>query len=91
MCEQGHLWKPLAHHVLMATRHPRGAVRLASLHTLHQLFVEVGEEFLVLLPECLPFLSELLEDESSDVADLTSKVVRYIEELSGEKLDQYLQ
>ena len=85
------LWKPLAHHVLMATRHSRWSVRLASLHTLHQLFIEVGEEFLVLLPECLPFLSELLEDESSDVADLTSKVVRYIEELSGEKLDQYLQ
>ena len=85
------LWKPLTHHVLMATRHTRSAVRLAALHTLHTLFVEVGEEFLVLLPECLPFLSELMEDDSSDVCDCTSKVVRYIEELSGEKLDQYLQ
>jgi hypothetical protein len=84
------LWKPLNHQVLMATRNPAPMVRLAALKTLHKLFVEVGEEYLILLPECLPFLSELMEDDASDVIDLTSEVVRYIEELSGEKLSQYL-
>ena len=53
--------------------------------------LQVGEEYLILLPECLPFLSELMEDDSSDVIDLTSEIIRYIEELSGEKLTQYLQ
>jgi hypothetical protein len=33
---------------------------------LHILFSdEMGEEYLVLLFECLPFLSELMEDEAS--------------------------
>lgn len=45
----------------------------------------------MLLPECLPFLSELLEDDATDVTAQTGELVRYIEELSGEKLDAYLQ
>lgn len=51
----------------------------------------MGEEYLLLLPECLPFLSELLEDDASDVTSQTGELIRYIEELSGEKLDAYLQ
>ena len=44
-----------------------------------------------MLPECIPFLSELLEDESDKVVSLAGEVIRYIEDLSGEKLDSYLQ
>lgn len=85
------LWKPLNQKVLMLTRDKRKIVRLIALKTLHKLFIEVGEEYILLLPECLPFLSELMEDDSSDVAACTGEVVRYIEDLSGEKLDSYLQ
>ena len=46
---------------------------------------------MVLLPECLPFLSELMEDASPEVVELTAETIRFIEELSGEKLDEYLQ
>lgn len=44
----------------------------------------------MLLPECLPYLSELLEDEDADVVSLANTVIRSIEDLSGEKLDPYL-
>ncbi len=55
------LWKALANAVLMKTRSRRAGVRVAALVSLRQCFEVVGEEFLNLLPECLPFLSELLE------------------------------
>ena len=55
------LWKALASAVLMRTRSKRAGVRVAALVSLRQCFEVVGEEFLSLLPECLPFLSELLE------------------------------
>jgi len=84
------LWKPLTHRVLMLTRSASSAVRIAALKTIHKLFTEVGEDFLLLLPECLPFLSELLEDDVLEVANLTGTVIRYIEELSGEKLEHYI-
>lgn len=55
------LWKAIANAVLMRTRSKRAGVRVAALVSLRQCFQVVGEEFLALLPECLPFLSELLE------------------------------
>ena len=55
------------------------------------MFIQAGEEYLLLLPECLPFFAELLEDEAEDVSTLAASVVRDAEELSGESLDSYLQ
>lgn len=52
---------------------------------------QAADEYLTLLPECLPFLSELMEDSSRDVVAGTSEAIKFIEELSGEKLDSYLQ
>ena len=43
------------------------------------------------MPECLPFLSELMEDSHRDVVAAAAETIRFIEELSGEKLDEYLQ
>ena len=84
------LWKPMNRKILMLLRDKKKAVRIAALKTIHGLFSKVGEEYLLLLPECLPFLSESLEDDALDVAALTQEVVKYIEELSGEKLENYL-
>lgn len=55
------LWKALVNAVLMKTRSGKVGVRVAALVSLRHCFEVVGEEFLALLPECLPFLSELLE------------------------------
>jgi U3 small nucleolar RNA-associated protein 10 len=79
------------HALLLMTRDKRRVVRVATIKALHRLFVEVGEEYLILLPECLPFISELLEDSASDVNAATTELVRYIEDISGENLDTYLQ
>ncbi|KAJ1437166.1 hypothetical protein B484DRAFT_303359, partial [Ochromonadaceae sp. CCMP2298] len=84
------LWKPMSNKILLLTRDKRKAVRIAAVRVVHRLFSEVGEEYLMLLPECLPFLSELMEDNSQDVVKATAEAVRFIEELSGEKLDEYL-
>ena len=51
---------------------------------------QIGEEYLILLPECLPFLSELQEDDSEDIALYAGQVIRYIENISGETLEDYL-
>ncbi len=84
-------WKGMNHKILLLTRDKRKVVRIVAVKALHKLFIEVGDEYLLLLPECLPYLSELLEDDTIEIAQLTQEVIRYIEELSGEKLDSYLQ
>lgn len=85
------LWKPLNHKLLMMTREKNRHMRIAAIKTIHQLFQEVGEEYLLLLPECLPFISELVEDDDETVLNLTAEMVKFIENISGESLDQYFQ
>lgn len=85
------LWKPMNHAILMLSRDKKRAVRVVCVKALHHLFSNVGEEYLIMLPECLPFLSELLEDSNPAVSAATSELVRYVEDVSGESLDNYLQ
>lgn len=55
-----------------------------------QLVGRLSEEYLALLPETLPFLAELLEDAELAVEAGAQALVRQLETLSGEPLDQYL-
>jgi len=84
------LWKPMNHHLLMKTREKEWQGRRAALLSLHECFVVVGEEYLVMLPESISFLSELLEDDVTEVEKCARRTVKFIEELSGESLDSYL-
>jgi hypothetical protein len=84
------LWKPLNHQVLLSTRDSSPSVRLAALHALHNCFEMVGEEYLVMLPESLSFLSELLEDSDPTVEAKCREILKFVEGLSGEDLDTYL-
>jgi U3 small nucleolar RNA-associated protein 10 len=84
------LWKPLVNAVLMKTRHSSSAIRLGAIQVLQKCFVIVGEEFLVLIPECLPFLSELMEDASQPVEQATRTLIKYIEDVLGESVESYL-
>ena len=85
------LWKPLNHSVLQACSHEnRSEVRKAGLSCLLELIRSLGEEYMVLLPECLPVLSELLEDGDEEVAGLAQECVNVSEELLGESLQDSL-
>lgn len=84
------LWKRLNHSTLMMTRHASARVRRVAVEVVSQLVDRLREEYLVLLPEALPFLSELLEDADAAVAARVRNVILQLEEISGEKLDEYL-
>eukprot|EP00903_Cladosiphon_okamuranus_P012984 g12116.t2 len=75
------LWKAMANAVLMKTRSKRAGVRVAALVSLRQCFEVIGEEFLALLPECLPFLSELLEDGHPETKMMANRA--HDEEMEG--------
>ena len=56
-------WKPLNHQILMHTRNENPLIRLVALKVLNELYERLGEEMLVLFPETIPFLAELMEGE----------------------------
>lgn len=85
------LWKPLNHQILLMTRNEIPSIKIAAISVLRNLFEEIGVDYLQLLPECLPFISELMEDDDKNVITAVNKAISCIEEVSGESFDSILQ
>ena len=64
-------------------------MRLAALEVLSEIVRKLGEDFLPLLPETVPFLAELLEDEEETVEAACQNAVQELEEILGEPIKKY--
>lgn len=84
------LWKSLNHEVLMQTRSEKVRARILGLRIVKHLLNNLKEEYLVYLPETIPFLGELLEDLELPVKSLVQEILKEMESMSGESLRQYL-
>ncbi|KAI9665265.1 MAG: snoRNA-binding rRNA-processing protein utp10 [Trizodia sp. TS-e1964] len=67
-----------------------GATRLAAVQTQHALTHRLGEEWLGMLPEMLPGIAEVLEDEDEAVEEAARAWVVEVEAILGEKLSGLL-
>lgn len=77
--------------VLGYMRSDNPAVRLAAVQCQQSLTARFGEEWLALLPEMLPFISELQEEDDEKVERETLRWIKKIEEVLGESLTPMLQ
>ncbi|KAL8694950.1 MAG: hypothetical protein Q9218_000521 [Villophora microphyllina] len=77
--------------ILQYARSDVPAVRLAAVQCQQSLTIRLGEEWLALLPEMLPFISELQEDDDETVERETLKWIKKIEDVLGENLTPMLQ
>ncbi|KAG8516602.1 HEAT repeat-containing protein 1, partial [Galemys pyrenaicus] len=83
------LWKPLNYQVLLKTRDSSPKVRFAALITVLALAEKLKENYIVLLPESIPFLAELMEDECEEVEHQCQKTIQQLETILGEPLQSY--
>ncbi|XP_058398947.1 HEAT repeat-containing protein 1 isoform X3 [Diceros bicornis minor] len=83
------LWKPLNYQILLKTRDSSPRVRFAALITVLALAEKLKENYIVLLPESIPFLAELMEDECEEVERQCQKTVQQLEAILGEPLQSY--
>lgn len=74
----------------MTTRDDDSRIRKRALEVVNGLVQNLGEEYIVLLPEAMPFLAELLEDPELDIQNATKILLKKLEDVSGENLDEYL-
>lgn len=77
--------------ILKLTRAESANVRLAAVKCEQALADRLGEEWLSMLPEMLPFISELQEDDDENVEKETHRWILKIESVLGESLDSMLQ
>lgn len=83
--------KELNTSLLKNLRSEHGSVRLAVVKCQQALTDKLGEEWLSMLPEMLPYISELQEDDDEEVERETNKWIVGIETVLGESLDAMLQ
>uniref|UniRef100_A0A673MT98 HEAT repeat-containing protein 1 n=1 Tax=Sinocyclocheilus rhinocerous TaxID=307959 RepID=A0A673MT98_9TELE len=82
-------WKVLNYQILLKTRHSSPKVRFSALVMLLELACKLRENYMVLLPETIPFLAELMEDECEEVEQQVQKVIHEMETILGEPLQSY--
>jgi len=76
--------------LLAYMRSDEPAVRLAAVQCEMSLTEKLGEEWLSLLPEMLPFISEAQEDDDEKVEREVGRWILKIEGILGESLDSML-
>ena len=83
--------KELNSAILKHMRSETVSIRLAAVRCEQELTDRLGEEWLSMLPEMLPFISELQEDDDEVVEKETHRWIVQIEGVLGESLDSMLQ
>ncbi|KAL3425575.1 ssu processome component [Phlyctema vagabunda] len=83
--------KELNSTILKHLRSENSNIRLAAVKCEQALTERLGEEWLSMLPEMLPFISELQEDDDDVVEKETHRWIVMIEDVLGESLDSMLQ
>ncbi|XP_059178279.1 HEAT repeat-containing protein 1-like [Physella acuta] len=83
------LWKDLNYQILLKTRHENPQVKIWALSALDAFHKQLGEDYTQLVPETIPFMAELMEDESDEVEKQTQKVLAAMEISVGENLQEY--
>lgn len=83
--------KALNSALLKLMRDEDALIRLAAVKCEQNLTDKLGEDWLALLPEMLPFISELQEDDDEVVERETLSWIRQIEGILGESLEGMLQ
>lgn len=77
--------------ILKHLRSENPSIRLATVKCEQALTDRLGEEWLSMLPEMLPYISELQEDDDEEVERETHRWIVKIEGVLGESLDSMLQ
>ncbi|KAI9817338.1 MAG: snoRNA-binding rRNA-processing protein utp10 [Phylliscum demangeonii] len=89
--ESGDHHKEMNTAIMKHLRSDNPHVRLAAIKCEEALTARLGEDWLALLPEMLPFVSELQEDDDEDVERETHRWIVQMEGILGENLDAMLQ
>lgn len=76
----------LSRELLSRTRSPRAEVRQRTLVAARSIAVTVGVEYVVTIPESLPVLAEVIDDENTSVRIAAKDFVTAMETISGERL-----
>lgn len=83
------LWKDINCQIMLKARHRLPEVRSVCIDTTLAVAERLGENFLPLLPDSIPFLAELMEDEHEHIEQKTHKAIQQMEKYVNEPIESY--
>lgn len=83
------LWKDINCQIMLKARHRLPEVRSICIDTTLAVAERLGENFLPLLPDSIPFLAELMEDEQENIEQKTRKAIQQMEKYINEPIESY--
>jgi len=83
------LWKRINDELMRFCQHKTAAVRKGILIVLEEIYKVLGNEFINLLPDTVPHLLELMEDDVAEVEVQARRFVKIVEGYLGEPLVDY--
>ncbi|KCV68924.1 hypothetical protein H696_04344 [Fonticula alba] len=84
------MWKAINAAVLDLTRAPSIDLRCVAISVVIEMYNRLGEELTILLPETLPYIAELMEDDDEEVLALVHQLSAKMEVFLGEPISKYL-
>lgn len=74
----------------MQTRSENVRTRILGLRIIKYFVDNLKEEYIVFIPETIPFIGEVLEDVELPVKSLAQDILKELESVSGEDLHEHL-
>lgn len=85
------LWKSLNYQILLKTKNILPQIRIGALETIVAIAAKLGDDYLMLLPETIGSLAELLEDEDERVEIAMKNAIQKMEDVLGQPIREYFQ
>ena len=82
-------WKYLHYQILLQLRDERPAVRIAIISVLTSFVTDRTDTYLPVLPDAVPFLQEILEDDDTAVETACRDFIKHMETTFGQNLESY--
>jgi len=82
-------WKYLHYQLLLCLRDTRATVRLAVLSILTQFVTDRTDTYLPVLPDAVPFLQEIIEDDDQAVEAACRQFIQHMETTFGQNIESY--
>ncbi|XP_027201177.2 HEAT repeat containing 1 homolog l(2)k09022 [Dermatophagoides pteronyssinus] len=84
------LIKDFNYQILLKSQESNVKVKISAIKVLHRLVLTCDEDYLPFIPEAMPFIADLSEDDSEQIELHLKQLITDIEQLIGEPINKYL-
>ena len=84
------IWKLLNYQLLLKTRMQESSIKIGVFGIVKELLDKMGQRYLILLNDIVPFLVEAVEHHNPQVEAIAKEIFTMVETITGESISSYI-